>query len=453
MEKNELFITEITDMTAEGEGIGRAGAFPFFIKDTCIGDTALCRVTKLKKNYGYARLEELQEASPFRAEAPCRISRSCGGCQIQQMTYQAQLDFKTEKVRQNLIRIGGLEAPEVLKCLGMEEPFRYRNKAQIPFGTDKEGKITAGFYARRTHSIIPQEDCLITFREAGDIVRLVKQWMTDHKVRPYDETTGQGLIRHVLIRKGFRTGEIMVCLIANGEKVPSADSLTASLESIEGFMTLCLNTNTKCGNTILGSKTVPLYGPGVIRDYIGDVLFEISANSFFQVNPEQTQVLYQTALDYAGLCGNETVFDLYCGIGTISLFLAGKAKHVYGIEIVPQAIEDAKRNAALNGLSNVDFYTGKAEEILPAWYKEHPEEKIDVIVMDPPRKGCDAEVLKTVTAMEPRRIVYVSCDSATLARDLKILCEEGYQLEKVQPVDMFPMTVGVEAVACLNRIM
>ena len=451
MKKNDLLITGITDMTSEGEGIGRVDAFPFFIKDACIGDTVSFIVTKIKNNFGYGRLKEILEPSPERTEPVCPSASACGGCQIQQMDYQAQLRFKTEKVRQNLKRIGGFEDPEVLPCLGMAHPWNYRNKAQIPVGVNKKGELVTGFYAGRTHDIIDREDCAITFPEQGDIVRIVKRWMKENGIGSYDENTGKGLVRHILIRKGFSTGEIMVCLIVNGKKLPGAEALVQLLKAIPGFTTLCLNTNMQRGNTILGKETRALYGPGFIRDRIGDVLFEISPNSFYQVNPAQTRVLYEKALEYAAPEGSETVWDLYCGIGTISLFLSGKAKKVYGVEIVPQAIEDARKNAALNHIANVEFFTGKAEEVLPEWYEAHPDETIDCIVVDPPRKGLDKTVIDTIIRMAPKRMVYVSCDSATLARDLKLLSEGGFILEKVQPVDMFPMTVSVETVVQLSK--
>ncbi|MBR6404833.1 MAG: 23S rRNA (uracil(1939)-C(5))-methyltransferase RlmD [Lachnospiraceae bacterium] len=452
LKKNDLVTVEITDLTTEGEGIGKAGAFPLFIKDTMPGDRVRAVVTKLKKNYGYGKALEILAPSADRIPMRCPIARRCGGCQIQEMDYQAQLQFKTRKVQNNLQRIGGLSVP-VLPCVGMEEPWHYRNKAQVPFGRNKAGDLVCGFYAGRSHDIIESEDCLLTPPEFGDILRIVKQWMRDFGIEPYDERDGSGLIRHVLLRKGFHTGEILVCLVANGESVPhTADLSTALCAEIAGFKALSLNINQTRGNTILGPETRQITGPGVILDLLSGVRFRISPQSFYQVNPVQTEVLYNLALEYADLTGNETVWDLYCGIGTISLFLARKAKKVYGVEIIPQAIEDARENARLNGFTNTEFFVGKAEEVLSEWYEAHPEEQIDVITVDPPRKGCDEKCLKTIGRMQPLRVVYVSCDSATLARDLRILTEQyGYCVEKVQPVDQFSQTVEVETVCRLSK--
>ena len=456
MNKNDLVTVEITDLTSDGEGIGRADAFPLFIKDACVGDLAECRVMKLKKTYGYARLIRILRPSPDRTEPLCPMARACGGCQLQQMNYNAELRFKTNKVRQNLKRIGGLDPDEqgflFKPCIGMKDPWRYRNKAQVPFGLSGNGQILAGFYAAHSHDIIDCEDCLLTFPEAAECIRAVKDWMQRFRILPYDEAKHTGLIRHVLVRKGFATGQLMVCVIQNSKKLPDYAALADALKKIPGFTTLAANINETTGNVILGDRTVTLYGPGYIEDTIGSTRFRISPESFYQVNPQQTQVLYEKALEYAGLTGTETVWDLYCGIGTISLFLARKAARVYGVEIVPRAIHDARENAALNGLSNTEFFTGKAEEILPAWYKENPDKKVDVIVVDPPRKGCDAACLDTILRIQPDRVVYVSCDSATLARDLRILTEGGYRLREVQPVDQFGHTVHVETVCLVSKL-
>ena len=455
MNKNDLVTVEITDLTSDGEGIGRAGAFPLFIKDACVGDLVECRVMKVKKTYGYARLLRVLRSSPDRITPSCPLARTCGGCQLQQMNYEAELRFKTNKVYQNLKRIGGLDPEEqgfdFYPCIGMGDLWRYRNKAQVPFGTASDGQIIAGFYAGRTHNIIDCEDCLLTFPEAVDCIRAVKDWMRSSGIRAYDELKHTGLIRHVLVRKGFATGEIMVCVIQNSQKLPDYTSLVTLLKRIPGFTTLSANINETTGNVILGDHTVTLYGPGYIEDTIGGIHFRISPESFYQVNPRQTQALYEKALEFAELSGTETVWDLYCGIGTISLFLAQKAAKVYGVEIVPRAIHDAQENADLNGLTNTEFFVGKAEEVLPVWHEAHSDVNGDVIVVDPPRKGCDPMCLETMLQMQPERIVYVSCDSATLARDLKILTEGGYQLKKVQPLDQFCHTVHVETVALLSR--
>ena len=490
MKKNDIFELEITDMGVDGEGIGHFDGMTFFVKDALIGDVIRARAMKLKKNYGYARVEEVVTPSAFRVEPKCPHHRRCGGCQIQALSYDKQLEFKQEKVRNNLIRIGGFSAEEIdakmLPVVGMEEPFRYRNKAQFPVGTDKEGNIVTGFYAARTHSIIPVEDCLLGVEENAPILEAIKAWMIEHHVPAYEENTGKGLLRHVLIRFGFTTKEIMVCLIINGKTLPAQADLIARLTQIEGMTSISINRNTKNTNVILGDVTECIWGQSFITDYIhlretNDALvgtdkefaltdtavaYRISPQSFYQVNPVQTEKLYSTALDYAGLTGEEYVWDLYCGIGTISLFLAQKAKKVYGVEIVPQAIEDAKNNAKLNGITNAEFFVGKAEEVLPEFYEnlansmKHMDEVSqdasrmltpDVIVVDPPRKGCDEACLDTMLKMQPERIVYVSCDSATLARDLRILCDGGYEIKKVRAYDQFAHTGHVESCVLLCK--
>ena len=479
MKKNDIFELEITDMGVDGEGIGHFEGMTFFVKDALIGDVIRARATKLKKNYGYARVEEIIKPSAFRVEPKCPHHRRCGGCQIQALSYEKQLEFKQQKVRGNLIRIGGFSESEVdekmLPVVGMEEPFRYRNKAQFPVGMDKEGNVVTGFYAARTHSIIPVEDCLLGVEENAPILEQIKLWMSENGVSAYDETTGKGLLRHVLIRYGFTTKEIMVCLIINEKKLPAQETLIARLEKTEGMTSISININTKNTNVILGDVTECIWGQSYITDYIHlrntrdelvrkeeeytltdtAVAYRISPQSFYQVNPVQTEKLYSTALDYAALTGKEYVWDLYCGIGTISLFLAQKAKKVYGVEIVPQAIEDAKNNAKLNGIENADFFVGKAEEVLPEFYESLKEgdEMLtpDVIVVDPPRKGCDEACLSTMLKMQPKRIVYVSCDSATLARDLRILCDGGYEIEKIRAFDQFAHTMHVETTVALNR--
>ena len=485
MKKNDIFDLEITDMGVDGEGIGHYDGMTFFVKDALIGDVIRARATKLKKNYGYARVEEVLTPSTFRVEPECPHHRRCGGCQIQALSYEKQLEFKQEKVRGNLIRIGGFSAEEIdvkmLPVVGMEKPFRYRNKAQFPVGTDKEGNLVTGFYAARTHSIIPVDDCLLGVEENAPILACVKDWMIANGVTAYDETTGKGFLRHVLIRFGFTTKEIMVCLIINGRTLPAQNDLISRLEMMDGMTSISININTKNTNVILGDVTECIWGQAYITDYIHlrdtekdfaltdtAVAYRISPQSFYQVNPVQTEKLYSTALDYAELTGEEYVWDLYCGIGTISLFLAQKAKKVYGVEIVPQAIEDAKNNAKLNGIENAEFFVGKAEEVLPEFYENLKRDveagkgaddanamlTPDVIVVDPPRKGCDEACLDTMLKMQPKRIVYVSCDSATLARDLRILCDGGYELEKVRAVDQFPHTGHIETcVSLISRIL
>jgi len=452
--KNDEFILEIEDTGVNGEGIGHVDGLALFVKDALIGDTVRVKVMKMQKNYGFARLLEVIAPSADRIAPLCPVARSCGGCQIQEMNYPAQLKFKAKKVKENLERIGKLDfnaenAPEFYDCIGMDVPWNYRNKAQFPIGRNKEGKIIAGFYAGRTHSIIECEDCAIGIKENKDILHMVIAHMEKWKIEPYREEDHKGLVRHVLIRKGFTTGEIMVCLILNGKKFPGLSELVDNLKKIDGMTSISINVNTEHTNRILGSEVIPVYQEVYITDYIGDVKFRISPLSFYQVNPVQTRKLYGTALDYAELTGEENVFDLYCGVGTISLFLAKKAKHVIGVEIVGQAIEDAKVNAQINHIENAQFYCGAAEEVIPDLYRQGVT--ADVVVVDPPRKGCDEKLLDTIVNMAPEKVVYVSCDSATLARDLKYLNEHGYVVRKVQPVDMFPMGVHVETVVLLSH--
>ena len=463
MKKNDLTTVTIEDMGVGGEGIGKVDGYTLFVKDAVIGDVAEVKVMKAKKHYGYARLMKILQPSKDRVEPVCPVARQCGGCQIQALNYEKQLEFKHNKVRNNLIRLGGI--PEELldeimePAAGMKEPFRYRNKAQFPIGRDRDGKLTAGFYAGRTHQIIPvpERDCVLGVKENKEILDAILEFMQVEHIEPYNEENHSGLVRHVLIRYGFRTGEIMVCLVINGKTIPHSEKLVKRLTKIPGMTSITCSINREKTNVIMGMKIQLLWGQMYITDYIGEVKFQISPLSFYQVNPMQTEVLYGTALEYAGLTGHETVWDLYCGIGTISLFLAQKAEQVYGVEIVPQAIDDAKKNAEINALTNTEFFVGKAEEVLPGYYadysKEHPGEHAhaDVIVVDPPRKGCEQSVLDTMVQMKPERIVYVSCDSATLARDVKYLRENGYEIRKVKATDMFPMSVHVETVVLLSR--
>lgn len=452
MIKNELFTVEITDMSEDGSGIGKTDGYTWFIKDAVIGDTVEARAMKMKKSYGYARLMRILEPSVHRVEPRCPVARQCGGCQIQAMEYEEQLRFKERKVLNHLMRIGGFSREEIpmLPIMGMEHPWRYRNKAQFPFGKDKNGRIITGFYAGRTHTIVEQEDCLLGAEVNRDILRVIKNYMEEFHIEPYDEENHRGLVRHALIRVGFKTGEIMVCLVINGDALSHGEALVERLRAIPGMTSISFNVNKEKTNVILGRKVVDLYGPGYITDYIGEVRYRISPLSFYQVNPVQTEKLYGTALEYAGLTGGETVWDLYCGIGTISLFLAQKAGKVYGVEIVPQAIEDARMNAKLNGFENVEFFVGKAEEVLPEQYEKN-QVYADVIVVDPPRKGCDEKCLETIVKMGPERVVYVSCDSATLARDLRVLAGKGYRMEKVRCCDMFGQSGHVESVVLIQK--
>ena len=470
--KDELLTVTITDIGNDGEGIGKIDGYTLFIKDAVIGDTVSAKIMKAKKNYAYAHLEKVIEPSKFRQEAKCPIARQCGGCQLQNMTYERQLQFKQNKVRNNIVRLGGFDGDFIDSItepiIGMDEPWRYRNKAQYPIGTDKNGKLVAGYYAGRTHSIIPVDDCYIGIEENKAILDVVLRHMEANGIKAYDEASGKGLVRHVLIRKGFTSGQIMVCLVINyrdGKKdknvdyIPNQKKIVDSLSKIPGMTSISVSINTEKTNVIMGYEIHTIWGRDTISDTLCGLDFEISPLSFYQVNPVQAQKLYEQAITYAGLSGKETVWDLYCGIGTITLSMAKAAGHVFGVEIIPDAIEDAKRNARRNGLSNADFFCGKAEEVLPEFYKNggydgvssndalHP----DVIVVDPPRKGCDEKCLETMLKMQPDRIVYVSCDSATLARDLRILADGGYELKAVRACDMFSWSGHVETVVLLSQ--
>ena len=461
MNKNDIVTVEITDIGVSGEGIGHVDGYTLFIKDAVIGDVVEAKVMKAKKNYGYARLMKVITPSEYRVEPKCAFARRCGGCQIQEMSYDRQLVFKDQKIRGNLERIGGFTKDQIdtvmQPVVGMEHPFGYRNKAQFPFGTDKEGNPITGFYAGRTHDIIANTDCALGVEQNKEILEIILQYMRENKIKSYDEKTGKGLIRHALIRYGFKTKEIMVCLVVNGKKLPKAERLIEKLIQIEGMTSITISPNTRRDNVIMGDSYEILWGQGYITDYIGNVKYQISPLSFYQVNPVQTENLYGLALEYADLKGDETVWDLYCGIGTISLFLAQKAKQVYGVEIVPQAIDDAKENAKINAIDNAEFFVGKAEEVLPEYYAEYEREHngetahADVIVVDPPRKGCDETLLETIVKMQPEKVVYVSCDSATLARDLKYLCANGYEIRMCRGVDQFPQSVHVETVVLLSQ--
>lgn len=471
MQKNDLIELTIEDLAADGTGVGRYQGMAFFVKDAVIGDTITARIMKLKKNYGYARLTEIKEASPNRVEPRCIYARACGGCQLQQISYESQLMFKQKKIREHIVRLGGFEEAFVDRIMepivGMDVPFGYRNKAQFPIGTNAQGKPIAGFYAGRTHSIIANTQCALGVPVNEQVLEAVLSYMEEFGVKAYDEKTRKGLVRHVLIRYGFDSGEVMVCIVVNGKQLPKESVLTERLGAIERMKSISLNTNRENTNVILGENTRVLWGTPTITDalYLRDTsnfgrigektVYRISPQSFYQVNPVQTEKLYSLALEYAGLTGKETVWDLYCGIGTISLFLARSAKQVYGVEVVPEAVEDAKRNARLNRIANAEFMLGKVEEVLPEFYESKEWEKEmkhpDVIVVDPPRKGCDGKCIETMLRMQADRIVYVSCDSATLARDLRRLCGGGYEVKRIRGVDQFGQTVHTECVVWIQR--
>ena len=528
LQKNDLITLEITDLTEEGQGVGKKDGLVFFVKDSVMGDKVEARILKAKKNYAYAKVEKLLEASPYRITPLCPVAGKCGGCQLQHLSYEKELAWKEDRIAQSLIRIAGLSPEEVeSKKEGILGGVlsRYRNKAQYPVQNgmkireektvsgrspveckknpeneqESYASLRMGFYGFHSHRIIETKDCLINSAENPLILKCIKDWAREYKISGYEEETGKGLLRHIFLRKGFSTGEILLCLVLNGKSLPYGKELWENLQGLslsaeEGdlqrgedvscgmdaqsqedvycgkngtvqgrIVGLCVNINEGRGNAILGRETLCLYGKDSIEDKIGELSFSISVPSFYQVNPAQTEKIYGKALEYAALTGEETVWDCYCGIGTISLFLAQKAKQVYGLEIVPEAIENAKKNAEKNGLQNAEFFVGAAEEVLPKWVEEQKRElsakgadcsvgdMVDVVSLDPPRKGCDEACLSAVLELSPKRIVYVSCDPGSLARDMKYLREGGYKLEKWVGIDNFPRTGHVETVALLQK--
>ena len=526
-QKNDLIRLEITDLTEEGQGVGKKDGLVFFVKDSVMGDLVEARILKVKKNYAYAKVEKLLEASPYRITPLCPVAGKCGGCQLQHLSYEKELAWKEDRIAQSMIRIAGLSPEEVeSKKEGILGGVlsRYRNKAQYPVQSRKEirsggatsvsdwkvdgkwpGKnkieakekssdLSMGFYGFHSHRIIETEDCLINSAENPLILECIKEWAREYKISGYEEETGKGLLRHIFLRKGFSTGEILLCLVLNGKSLPHGKELWERMQDLSlsveedgiqnganvhcgidaqskadeyfgkkgtvkgSIVGLCVNINEGSGNAILGRETRCLYGKDSIEDKIGELSFSISVPSFYQVNPVQTEKIYGKALEYAALTGEETVWDCYCGIGTISLFLAQKAKQVYGLEIVPEAIENAKKNAEKNGLHNTEFFVGAAEEVLPKWVEEQKREGkdvgnlVDVVSLDPPRKGCDEACLSAVLELSPKRIVYVSCDPGSLARDIKYLREGGYELQKWVGIDNFPRTGHVEMVALLSKL-
>ena len=447
VQKNDRLTVTIEDLTHDGNGVAKVDGYPLFIQGALPDETAEVHVLKTLKNYGFAKIVRITSPSPDRVDAPCEYFAQCGGCQLQHMTYEGQLKWKQKMVENVMRRIGKIDAP-VHATKGMAEPWRYRNKAQIPFA-EQDGRIMAGFYKTKSHHIVDMDRCLIQNTESDAILRDLKLELQTLGIRPYNEEKHKGILRHVVIRKGDATNEVMVVLVTRTAALPEKEAVIAAIRDIvPNVVSIVQNINNKKTNVIFGDETVVLFGKETIVDTIGDVQFEISARSFYQVNATQTEVLYKQALDYAQLQGGERVIDAYCGIGTISLFLAQTAAHVAGVEIVPQAIEDAKRNAELNGFTNTYFEAGAAEEVIPRWYKEG--KGADVLVVDPPRKGCDDALLQTILTQKPKRVVYVSCNPATLARDLRTLEDGGYKTQEVQPVDMFPHTAHCEAVAWLE---
>lgn len=449
IEKNKDYIVTIENYGHEGEGVAKVQGFTVFIAGALKGEVVKVKIIKVNKNYGVGKLLEVIEASEKRVEPVCGAYKRCGGCNLQHYSYEEQLNFKTERVKNVISRIGKLEDVIIHNSLGMETPYNYRNKVQLPVGATGE-EILVGFYAPRSHDIINMNKCYIQDEVGDQVIALTKQWMKKFKISPYDEKSHSGIVRHIMVRKGFKTGEIMVVLVTRSEDFPHKQEFIDLIkENITRVVSIIQNINKEKTNVILGLKSLTLWGQDHISDYIGEFKFNISPLSFFQVNPVQTEVLYGKALEYAGLTGEEMVFDAYCGTGTISLFLSKKAKKVYGVEIIPEAIENAKENARANGVTNAEFIVGKSEEEIPRLIAQGI--KADVVVVDPPRKGCEESLLKALAEIKPRRIVYVSCDPATLARDLGLLDGLGYKTLEIQPVDMFPQTSHVECVALIEK--
>ena len=451
LKKNDICKIKIIDQDNLGQGIGKVDGFPVFVRHAVKGDIANVLLTKVKKGYAYGRIMELISPSELRKDPDCSIYKRCGGCQLQMMDYKAQLLLKQENVANCLKRIGGCDMPNILPILKSDEIYRYRNKAQYPVGTDKNGNTVCGFFAERSHEIIKCDDCLLTPSIFSAIVGDILKWMDDENIKSYNEINNKGIIRHIFIRQAFATEQISLCIVVNSDSLPKKDSFIKIMSKYDEIKSISISVNKKKSNVIMGDEIKLIYGDMYIEDKIGDVKFQISPMSFYQINPKQTRKLYDKVAEFADLSGNETVLDLYCGIGTIGLYAASKASKLIGIEIIHDAIEDAKINQRLNNVENAYFYTGKAEEILPMLYKQGVN-KADVIIVDPPRKGCDENALSTICDISPTKIVYVSCNPATLARDVKFLTENGFKLEKVQPVDMFPNTVHVETVVLMSRI-
>lgn len=453
VEKDKEYIFNIEALGYEGEGIAKIEGYPVFIPGALIGEKVKVIITKVKKNFAYGNLLEILEESDKRRIPDCRSYNVCGGCTAQHLSYEEQLDFKFSRVKDCIRKIGGLDDSIVKYPIGMENVYRYRNKVQFPVGM-VNGKLSIGFFSEKSHEIIDMDTCLLQDEESEQIIAIIRKWMNDYSIMPAKNDGKffkKGLIRHIVVRKAFNTNEIMVILVTTNKEIPYIEKLIETLNSKNcAIRSIVQNINDKDTNLVMGEKCITLWGADYICDYIGKYKFNISPLSFFQVNPVQTEVLYNKALEYADLNGDEVVFDAYCGTGTISLFLSQKAKMVYGVEIISQAIDNAKVNAEINNVKNAQFYVGKSEEIIPQLIKDGIIP--DVIVVDPPRKGCDSKLLDALGKAKPRRIVYVSCDPSTLARDLKYLESHGYKTQEIQPVDMFPMTKHVENVAFLTKL-
>ncbi|MCD8827455.1 23S rRNA (uracil(1939)-C(5))-methyltransferase RlmD [Staphylococcus gallinarum] len=450
LQKNEVRVGKVIDLTHEGHGVVKLDRYPIFIPNALIDETIEYKVIKVKKNFAIGKLLDIKVQSNQRVEPPCVYYYKCGGCQLQHLSYQAQLAMKKEQVINLFHRKANFENTIIHDTIGMKTPWRYRNKSQIPVGKNEDNDAIMGFYRQRSHQIIDMDECLIQDTKHQDVMNHVKQWFNELNVSIYDERKKAGLMRHVVIRTGHYTGDLMVIFVTNGKKFKQSDIMTQKLiEAFPNIKSVKHNINNTHSNVIMGDVSHTLYGVDQIEDTLSDITFKISDQSFYQINSTQTEKLYQRAIEYADLQGEETVLDTYCGIGTIGLYMAPKAKHVYGVEVVPEAIEDAKKNATINQFENTTFVCGKAEEVILKWKAQGI--KPDVVMVDPPRKGCDESFLDTLLELNPRRIVYISCNPSTQQRDAQHLATQ-YELTQITPVDMFPHTTHVETVAQFDRI-
>ncbi|WP_367009224.1 23S rRNA (uracil(1939)-C(5))-methyltransferase RlmD [Staphylococcus capitis subsp. urealyticus] len=449
LKKNEVHTGKVIDLTHEGHGVVKIDRYPVFVPNALIEEEIEYKLIKVKKNFAIGKLLEVKNKSKDRVEPPCVYYYKCGGCQLQHMTYQAQLNMKKEQVVNLFHRKGPFEDTPIQPTLGMEQPWRYRNKSQIPVGKDKDNKAIMGFYRQRSHDIIDMDSCLIQDEQHQNIMNYVKQWFNELNMSIYDEKNKRGLMRHLVIRTGYHTDEIMVIFVTNGKKFKNANVLVQKLISeFPNITSIKQNINDTHSNVIMGPQSVTLYGEDKIVDELSEVTFNISDQSFYQINSAQTEKLYQRAIDYAQLTGEEIVLDTYCGIGTIGLYMAPQARHVYGVEVVPSAIKDAQENATKNQLNNTTFECGKAEDVILEWKAQGI--KPDVVMVDPPRKGCDETFIKKLLKLNPKRIVYISCNPSTQQRDAQLL-SDNYHLVEITPVDMFPQTTHIETVALFER--
>lgn len=448
--KNETVELEITALGSDGQGIGRHRGFVIFVPFALPGERVRARIVKVSRDWAAGKPLDVLRASPSRVEPACAVFMRCGGCQLQHMEYAAQLEFKRQAVADALRKIAGIESPEVLPVLGMENPWRYRNKGTFPVRTGEAGGIAAGMYAPRSHRVVPVEDCPLQPKAVCAAVAAVRRWAVEHGVPPYDEDTGEGLLRGVLARSFSETGETLAAVITNEPRLPARDALISELrKAVPGLSGIVQNVNAEKTNVVLGPGEKTLWGRPHAAARLGSLTYRVGARSFFQVNTAQAERLYAEAADAARLTGSELVVDAYCGVGTIGQSMAARAGRVIGIESMPESVAEARASAGRNGIKNAEYVCGKAEDVLADMAKEGI--KPDVILMDPPRKGCDAKFLEAAAATGAARLVYVSCNPATMARDIKILMGMGYGLKKVRPVDMFPQTADVECVALLTR--